>query len=599
MSSNTVSEIIKGELELLEKIDGLIFTPIIVNWLSVFVVVEENALYVYPSDTSLSPIHVIRVESMHVENMNNTESGRDFCFLISNAFTVYMFSAKNKALQKLWVEKLFQLRIIRLNVLMMESQKLLQTQESVIVKLNGYVYYHENSRKSKWGRRWLELNGLNLCVYEDTDTGRQIERKMNLTCAIVSMSSIDSKINLSKSPKKIRDKDKWPTEHFMHVKASDSSSGSASSSSDVVDIYICAFTKEEKKNWETAFRVVGRGGMAPLAGCNIVANIIRSKVVEEDGKIDRHVVYEITITTNALQKNDETKDQRRTDSTSSIHKEDINNNNESSNDEDINVDDNDTGDDSSSVLFNNTEDIDIASFNNVPPATWTIYRRYSQFLQLHEMLSANFAVFNRADIPSFPKKTYHKRRSFVDSHIDDRLDGLNIYLNAILGFTSIRENGILHRFLLDSNDAISTFLTCRLDPHWQLKDDKTHVVDQVKNKMERDIKRVRAASVYRNVEADDMVELKNNDEHRKHTRVYSKGISDGTLTNEILLGGASPPSSPSLSPASLKNHDKNNNHHTSSTVTTTSNSTTKKKKVVNRNKADVNDNGDDGNCILS
>ena len=28
---------------------------------------------------------------------------------------------------------------------MMESQKLLQTQESVIVKLNGYVYYHENS----------------------------------------------------------------------------------------------------------------------------------------------------------------------------------------------------------------------------------------------------------------------------------------------------------------------------------------------------------------------------------------------------------------------------------------------------------------------
>ena len=140
MSSNTVSEIIKGELELLEKIDGLIFTPIIVNWLSVFVVVEENALYVYPSDTSLSPIHVIRVESMHVENMNNTESGRDFCFLISNAFTVYMFSAKNKALQKLWVEKLFQLRIIRLNVLMMESQKLLQTQESVIVKLNGYVY---------------------------------------------------------------------------------------------------------------------------------------------------------------------------------------------------------------------------------------------------------------------------------------------------------------------------------------------------------------------------------------------------------------------------------------------------------------------------
>ena len=34
--------------------------------------------------------------------------------------------------------------------------------------------------------------------------------------------------------------------------------------------------------------------MAPLAGCNIVANIIRSKVVEEDGKIDRHVVYEIT-----------------------------------------------------------------------------------------------------------------------------------------------------------------------------------------------------------------------------------------------------------------------------------------------------------------
>jgi hypothetical protein len=531
--SASASEIIKGELEFLEKVDGVIFTPTIVNWLSVFVVVEENALYVYPSETSLNPIHVIRVESMYVENISNDETGRDFCFMISNAFAVNLFSAKNKALQKLWVEKLVQLRLLRQHVLIMESQKLIESHESSVVKLSGYVYFHENSRKSKWGRRFLELKGLNLCVYDDTNTGRKIERRMNLTCAIVSMSSIDSKINLSKSPKKIRNKDKWPTKYFIHVKVSDSGTSQPTKESgnnisndvthagrvEMKDIFICTFTKEEKKAWETAFRVAGRGGMAPLAGCNITANITKYNVIEND-KHDKHVVYEIIVTTRRALNNGE-----HNDNCDSTRDKNGNDADDGSNDGDNNSNIHDKIKSNTELFKKDSDGIDIGSFNYVPPATWTITRRYSEFLKLHQMLTPYFAVFNRIDIPKFPSKTYHRRRSFVYSHIDERLGNLTTYLNAILEFKSIRENGVLHRFLLDSNDAISTFLTCRLDADWHLKNDNIHVVDNVKDKMKKDIIRVRAASIYRNVQADDIVEINNNIEHKKHTRKYSRNIS--------------------------------------------------------------------------
>ena len=92
--------IIKGELEILETLSGVLFSPVIVNWLSVFVVVEENALYVYANQTSLMPSQVVRVESMYVEQVSRRESGRDFCFIVSNAANLYVFSAKNEALQK-------------------------------------------------------------------------------------------------------------------------------------------------------------------------------------------------------------------------------------------------------------------------------------------------------------------------------------------------------------------------------------------------------------------------------------------------------------------------------------------------------------------
>ena len=152
--SSTV--IIKGELEILETLSGVIFSPIIVNWLSVFVVVEENALYVYANQTSLMPSQVVRVESMYVEQVSRRESGRDFCFIVSNAANLYVFSAKNEALQKVWIEKLSHLRVLRQHVLIMESQDLLRSHKSV-VNLSGYVYYHENLSNSKWGRRFLEL----------------------------------------------------------------------------------------------------------------------------------------------------------------------------------------------------------------------------------------------------------------------------------------------------------------------------------------------------------------------------------------------------------------------------------------------------------
>ena len=187
--SSTV--IIKGELEILETLSGVLFSPVIVNWLSVFVVVEENALYVYANQTSLMPSQVVRVESMYVEQVSRRESGRDFCFIVSNAANLYVFSAKNEALQKVWIEKLSHLRVLRQHVLIMESQDLLQSHKSV-VNLSGYVYYHENLSNSKWGRRFLELQGLNLCVYADTKAGRSIQRRMNLTTAILSVSSIDS-----------------------------------------------------------------------------------------------------------------------------------------------------------------------------------------------------------------------------------------------------------------------------------------------------------------------------------------------------------------------------------------------------------------------
>ena len=410
----------------METLSGVIFSPIIVNWLSVFVVVEENALYVYANETSLIPSQVVRVESMYVEQVSRRESGRDFCFIVSNAANLYVFSAKNEALQKVWIEKLSHLRVLRQHVLIMESQDLLRSHESV-VNLSGYVYYHENLSKSKWGRRFLELRGLNLCVYADTKSGRSIRRRMNLTCAILSVSSIDSKLNLANSPRKIRDKDKWPTEHFLHVRvsafhisglATKQVEESAETNLDLVDIFICTFTEEDKMNWEAAFRVVGRGGMSPLAGCNIVADVSRADIVEGTPG-DRHVMYTINVSTNSLRSASKSK--------GSIHG-DVHSINNKKLDQ----------------LILSNETIDVTS---MPPATWKVRRRYSQFLNLHNQLSVHFAAFAPQDVPKFPGKTYHRRRSFTSTHIGTRLEELRQYFVSILQFRIIRESSPLHRFL--------------------------------------------------------------------------------------------------------------------------------------------------------
>ena len=147
----------------------------------------------------------------------------------------------------------------------------------------------------------MELRGLNLCVYADTIWQiNPAAHELNM-CDIVSVFH-RFQIKFGKFSKKIRDKDKWPTEHFFHVRVSAFHiSGLATKpveelaeTKDLVDIFICTFTEEDKMNWEAAFRVVGRGGMSPLAGCNIVADVSRADIVEGTPG-DRHVMYTINV----------------------------------------------------------------------------------------------------------------------------------------------------------------------------------------------------------------------------------------------------------------------------------------------------------------
>ena len=301
---------------------------------------------------------------------------------------------------------------------------------------------------------------------------------MNLTTAILSVSSIDSKINLANSPKKIRDKDRWPTEHFLHVRvsafdisglATKSAEELAETNLDLVDIFICTFTEEDKMNWEAAFRVVGRGGMSPLAGCNIVADVSSADIVEGTTG-DRHVMYTINVSTNSLRSASKSKGSSK----------------------------------ELDQLTLSNESIDVTS---MPPATWKVRRRYSQFLNLHNQLSVHFAAFDPQDVPKFPGKTYYRRRSFSSTHIGTRLAELRQYFVSILQFRIIRESSPLHRFLLDSNDAISTFLVSRLDPHWHLQDNGVDIVKHVKSRMEKHVKTVRKASIHRNIEAEDILDL--------------------------------------------------------------------------------------------
>ena len=136
-----------------------------------------------------------------------------------------------------------------------------------------------------------------------------------------------------------------------------------------------------------------------------------------------------------------------------------------------------------------------------------VRRRYSQFLNLHNQLSVHSAAFDPQDVPKFPGKTYYRRRSFSSTHIGTRLEELRQYFVSILQFRIIRESSPLHRFLLDSNDAISTFLVSRLDPHWHLQDNGVDIVKHVKSRMEKHVKTVRKASIHRNIEAEDIIDL--------------------------------------------------------------------------------------------
>ena len=88
----------------------------------------------------------------------------------------------------------------------------------------------------------------------------------------------------------------WPySAHAPHTQSTHRAHSGHTQSTHIAHcrkLYICTETEEEKKEFEIAFRIVGRGGLPPLAGCKLEALIVRPIIVEHPHK---HVQYQIQV----------------------------------------------------------------------------------------------------------------------------------------------------------------------------------------------------------------------------------------------------------------------------------------------------------------
>jgi hypothetical protein len=376
-------------------------------------VLEEKYLLMYKTENHLTPFMALQLESIHTHIMGSGEAlaevGREFSLLLSTAHKTLILAFPNSEVCHSWGKRMHMLHIMAQTHLISEARHLLlkHTVDGVTspITVEKYVHFRDNIDQRKWGRRFLRLSGLKLEIYQDGGRlGRKLIESIRLTC----LSVHKNPATMSKNAKKLHGSSALPSNHLLHVTVREVATDRKTIKENR-KLYICTETEAEKKEFEMAFRIVGRGGLPPLAGCAIEALIIRPIVVEEPHK---HVQYQIQVTTriDGTEKEDGSAGNRRRDSS---------------------------------------------------PVTrsWLVTRRVTAFRNLSQALH-NHIPDIVAGLPELPTRTF--QRNFDIKHLQERKQILQTFLQKSLSHRTIQNSGDFQQFLISSDDQVGHFLTNEL-----------------------------------------------------------------------------------------------------------------------------------------
>ena len=383
-------------------------------WIDAHLVLNEKHILVYSSGQIK---YVIPLESIHVVYLQKAmlECGRENALLLAADHLNHLFSFPNPQVYRKWTLRLNTLQVSLKSKLMEQAKHLQKLESSELICIEKRVYFLDNTNaKNNWERVWMVLRGLQVDLYTDND-GERKHLKSFLTINV--QSTLIGATSYSKRAQRfLNDITKLPTEYFLciglrllpNIKRCCFTEFSMRNCNDCyknnIELYICSDTEEDQQDLELAFRINGRGGAPPLAGCNVYASVLRPEIVEQPKKF---VEYVINV---------------RTTIPSSAN-------------------DLEGGQDYS------------ARKASVLGKSWEVRRRLTSFRRLHEALREVVPHLDD-NLPSLPSRGI--RRNFNSKHLADRKNMVEQYLREALKYRTIMNSAEMQIFLLESdNDAAS------------------------------------------------------------------------------------------------------------------------------------------------